>query len=58
MKTRHEGDLSKMQPPKNTDVERKDLLKSLTVKLDREIDRIQRQHEANLETLDFQHKAN
>jgi len=58
IKQRHESDMSKMQPPSNTESERKELLKSLTMKLDREIERIQRQHEANLELADQQHKAN
>ena len=47
-----------MQPPKNLDEERKELLKSLTKKLDREIERIQKQHEANLESEEFHHKSN
>lgn len=58
LKKRHEDDLSKMQPPKNLDEERKELLKSLTIKLDREIERIQKQHEANIETEQIRHKNN
>ena len=58
MKQRHEKDMNKMQPPNNTEMERKDLLKSLSQKLDREIQRIQKQHEANMELLENQHKAN
>jgi hypothetical protein len=55
---RHEEEMKKMQPPKNLDEERKELLKSLTVKLDREVERSQRQHVANLEILESQHRSN
>ena len=58
MRERHENSMSKMQPPKNIEEERKDLIKNLTKKLDREIERIQKQHEANLEIEEAQHKAN
>lgn len=58
MKQKHQSDLDKIKPPQNTEEERKELIKSLTKKLDREIERIQRQHEANLETAEFNHKGN
>lgn len=58
MKEKHEAALAKMQPPKNIEEERKELIRSLAKKLDREIERIQKQHEANMDIEESQHKAN